>query len=199
VAEPKTTRGRERKSAIVEAAAGLIYERGVRATGVDDVLTASGAGKSQFYHYFSNKDELVAAVLEHQLAVVLGQLGQFRLDTWRGLRAWFDAMLDGQQQRDFNGCPLGSLAVELSASGPDMQRRVAQAFARWEDALAEALESMKASRALQPSTRPATLAATTLATIQGGYLLSTAHHDIRPMQAALSAAYTHIRTNRPAP
>ena len=176
-----------------------MYERGVRATGVDEVLVASGAGKSQFYHYFSNKDELVAAVLEHQLAVVLGELGQFRLDSWHGLRAWFDALLHGQQQRAFNGCPLGSLAVELSASGPDMQRRVEQAFGRWEDALADALKSMKASHVLQPSARPTALAQTTLAAIQGGYLLSTAHHDIRPMQTALSAAYTHIRNNRPSP
>jgi TetR/AcrR family transcriptional regulator, transcriptional repressor for nem operon len=55
------------------------------------------------------------------------------------------------------------------------------------------------SRALRPSARPAALAQTTLAAIQGGYLLSTAHHDIRPMQTALSAAYTHIRAHRPAP
>jgi TetR/AcrR family transcriptional regulator, transcriptional repressor for nem operon len=199
VAEPKTARGRERKSAIVGAAAALMYERGVRAVGVDEVLAASGAGKSQFYHYFSNKDELVAAVLEHQLAVVLGELGQFRLDSWRGLRAWFDALLRGQQQRGFNGCPVGSLAVELSASGADMQRRVEQAFARWEDALADALESMKAGGALHPSARSAALAQTTLAAIQGGYLLSTAHHNIRPMQTSLSAAYTHLRANRPTP
>ncbi|MBA3306757.1 MAG: helix-turn-helix transcriptional regulator, partial [Thermoleophilaceae bacterium] len=65
VAEPKTTRGRERKSAIIEAAAALMHERGVRATGLEDVLLASGAGKSQFYHYFSSKDDLAAAVLEH--------------------------------------------------------------------------------------------------------------------------------------
>ena len=196
MAEPRTTRGRERKSAIIAAAAALMYERGVRATSVDEVLVASGAGKSQFYHYFSNKHDLVAAVLEHQLATVLGELGQYRLDTWRGLRAWFDALLDGQQQRGFNGCPLGSLAIELSASGPDMQRRVEQAFARWEDALADAFESMKASHALHPSAPPAALAQATLAAIQGGYLLSTAHQEIRPMQTALSAAYTHIRANR---
>ena len=50
--QPKTQRGRRTREAIIRAAAGLMYERGVRATSVDDVLLAAQAGKSQFYHYF---------------------------------------------------------------------------------------------------------------------------------------------------
>ncbi len=197
VPAPKTARGRERKSAIVRAAAALMYERGVRATGLEDVLADSGSGKGQFYHYFSSKDDLAAAVLEHQLTTVLGELEDFRLDTWSGIRGWFDALLEGQQQRGFKGCPVGSLAIELSACGRDMQRRVADAFSRWEIILAGGLAAMKARRALDRSARPELLAEATLATIQGGYLLSTAHHDIGPMRTALAAAYTRLRASRP--
>ncbi len=173
-----------------------MYERGVRATSVEDVLVASASGKSQFYHYFSSKDDLVAAVLEYQLASVLGELGEFRLDTWSGIRAWFDALLEGQQRRRFRGCPVGSLAVELSASGPELQRHVAEAFARWQDALADAFASMKTTRMLDPAARPTILAETTLAAVQGGYLLSTARHEIRPMRTALNTAYNQLRASR---
>ncbi len=183
--------------AIINAAAGLMYENGVRGTAVEDVLVESGCGKGQFYHYFADKDDLAAAVLEHQLGVVLGELEQFRLDTWTGIRAWFDALLSGQEQRGFRGCPVGSLAIELSAAGPDMQRRVADAFSRWESVLASGLESMKASRGLDLNARPALLAEATLATIQGGYLLSTAHQDIGPMRTALRGAYEQLRASRP--
>lgn len=196
-AEPKTARGRERKNTIIKAAAALMYERGVRATGVEDVLVASGSGKGQFYHYFSSKDDLVAAVLEYQLVTVMGELGEFRLDTWSGIQSWFDALLEGQQQRGFRGCPVGSLAVELSAGGPDMQRRVAEAFSRWESVLAHGLASMKARRALDRSARPELLAEATLVAIQGGYLLSTAHQDIGPMRTALATAYSQLRAARP--
>jgi len=192
--EPTTRRGRERKGEIVSAAAALMYERGVRATGLDEVLAAAGCGKSQLYHYFSSKDELTAAVLEHQLALVLGELGRFRLDTWGGMRAWFDALVDGQAKRGFRGCPVGSLAAEMSAAGADSQQRVANAFARWERMLAEDLGRMKEQGRLTGSARPRTLAQTTLASIQGGYLLSTARRDIRPMRAALAAAYARLRS-----
>ncbi len=194
--EPKTARGRERKRAIISVGAALMYERGVRATGVDDVLVASGCGKSQFYHYFSSKEDLVAAVLEYQLAAVLGELGEFRLDTWSGLRAWLDSLLAGQRQRGFRGCPVGSLTVELRASSPNMQRPVAEAFTRWQNVLADAFASMKTKELLKANAQPARLAETTLAAVQGGYLLSTAQRDPRPMQTALTAAYQQLRARR---
>ncbi len=191
--EPKTTRGRERKQAIISAAAALMYEHGVKATAVDDVLDASRCGKSQFYHYFSSKDDLVAAVLELQLATVFDGIGEFGLDTWSGMRAWFDSLIAGQEQRGFKGCPVGSIAVELSGSDPGMQSHVARSFSRWENILADSFTSMKNKGLLGPRAQPVLLAETTLIAIQGGYLLSTARRDIRPMQTALATAYTRLR------
>ena len=196
MAEPKTARGRQRKGAIISAAAALMYEHGVKATSVDDVLVASGCGKSQFYHYFSGKDDLVADVLELQLETVLGGVDEFRLDTWSGIRAWFDSLLAGQEQRGFRGCPVGALAIELSGSSASMQRHVAQAFSRWETSLADAFVSMKKKELLEPSAQPALLAEAMLTAIQGGYLLSTARRELRPLQTALAAAYTQLRASR---
>ena len=56
-----------------------MYQRGVGLTTLEDVLAAAGAGKSQLYHYFDSKADLVAAVIERQLESVLAQ--QPTLDT----------------------------------------------------------------------------------------------------------------------
>ena len=53
------------------AAAVLLYQRGVRATSLDDVLAAAGCGKSQLYRYFDDKADLVGAVIDRQLEFVL--------------------------------------------------------------------------------------------------------------------------------
>jgi len=196
VPEPKTARGRERRRAIISAAAALMHERGVQATGIDEVLVACRCGKGQFYHYFQSKDDLLAAVLEYQLESVLGELEDFRLDTWRGLRAWFDRLLARQERRGFRGCPVGSLAVELSPSTPGLQGLIAEAFARWETVLADAFASMKRKGSLGPDAQPVLLAEAVLVAIQGGYLLSTAHLDARPMRTALDAAYQQLRASR---
>ena len=195
--QPKTRRGRASREAIVAAAAALMYERGVRATGLDDVLRAAGAGKSQLYHYFETKDDLVAAVLEHQLGEVLAQQAQFRLDTWRGLRGWFDALLAGQRTRAHRGCPVGSMASEMSAMSPQMAEWVGGAFARWQATLEEAFAAMRSRGRLKSGTRPEVLATVALSQIQGAYLLSTASQDPEPMRRALDAAYAGLRAHGP--
>ncbi len=174
-----------------------MYERGVRATSVDDVLRAAGAGKSQLYHYFGTKDDVAAAVLERQLATVLEQQQEFRLGTWSGLRGWFDALLEGQEARGYRGCPVGSLAVEMAAMGPEMASRVGTAFARWETTLEEGFTEMRHHARLRLTARPKLLATVTLAQVQGGYLLSTASHDLEPMRKALGAAYLSLRSYAP--
>ncbi|MCA1709410.1 MAG: TetR/AcrR family transcriptional regulator, partial [Actinobacteria bacterium] len=84
----------------------------------------------------------------------------------------------------------------LSASSPKLQRHVAEAFSRWESALTDTFASMKNTRRLNPAARPTLLAQTTLAAVQGGYLLSTARHDIHPMRTALNTAYNQLRASR---
>lgn len=197
--KPKTRRGQERRDAIVHAAAKLMYERGLRGTSLQDILRAADAGKSQMYHYFSSKDDLAAAVLEHQLTQVLGQQQQFRLETWSGLRAWFDALLEGQKAREFRGCPVGSLAVEMSATSEELRARVADAFLRWQSTLEQAFEKMRSRGLIETDDTPAELAQTTLAAIQGGYLLSTAEQDLQPMVQSLKLAHTHLRSLIPRP
>jgi TetR/AcrR family transcriptional regulator, transcriptional repressor for nem operon len=193
---PRTRRGRQTQFAIVSAAAELMYERGVRATAVDEVLARAGAGKGQLYHLFATKNDLVAAVLEHQLEQVLRQLAGFRLDTWAGVRAWFDALLEGQQARAYRGCPIGSLSSEMTAASPELASHVAGAFRRWEDALTASLQLLCDGESLAPSAQPRALARTTLAAIQGGYLLSAATRDLEPMRSALEMAYEHLRAHR---
>ena len=195
--EPKTPRGRARRAAIVRAAADLMYERGLRGASLEDILHTAGAGKSQLYHYFSSKDDVAGAVLEHQLALVLEEQRRFRLETWSGLRAWFDALLAGQEKRGFRGCPVGSLALEMSVASEELRTRVADAFRRGELTLAQAFADMRRRRLIVAEADPAELAQTTLAAIQGGYLLSTAERDLRPMARSLKLALTYLRSLRP--
>ena len=65
---PTTDRGRATRERILEAASELFYRQGVTATGLDQVVTASGTGKGQLYHYFADKRELVHAVIERQIS-----------------------------------------------------------------------------------------------------------------------------------
>ncbi len=175
-----------------------MYERGVKATTVDDILAASGTGKSQFYHYFSGKNALIIEVLSHQLDGILEQQGRYALDSWDGIVDWFSQLIEMHESRwGLGGCPLGSIAGEVIEQGEPMRLSAADAFNRWESAWAAALAAMRGRGELEQTADPAALAEAVVAIIQGGYLVSSIKRDIRPMGAAVKAASVYLRSHSP--
>jgi len=193
--EPTTIRGRETKARIVTAAAELMVERGVAATSVDDVLRASGVGKSQFYHYFIAKTDLVAAVLQHQLGAVLRDQDCFDIATWDGIEGWLNSLVGQLVERGFaSGCPLGTIVAEVTDRDDRLQTFAANAFALWEGKLAGGLQALKDRGGLRDDADPETLAEEALASIQGGYLLATVKREARPMKSAIRAAFSRLQS-----
>jgi TetR/AcrR family transcriptional repressor of nem operon len=183
----------------VNAAASLMYEQGVHATSVDDVLAASGTGKSQLYHYFSSKEDLVVAVLDRQLEHVLRQQDPHALESWKGLRDWFDELVRGQERRGWLGCPLGSLAAQVIDQDGQLRTHAAEVFERWEASLAAAFQTMRDRGTLRSEADPEALAETVMASIQGGYLLSSAKRHARPLANSLSSALDLLQAHAPSP
>ncbi|EUA69831.1 bacterial regulatory s, tetR family protein [Mycobacteroides abscessus subsp. bolletii 1513] len=82
------------RAAIVDAAAQMMYQKGVAATSLDDILAASSTGKSQLYHYFKDRSDLVKAVVERQTELVLAaQPTLSQIDSMEGIERWAQAIL----------------------------------------------------------------------------------------------------------
>lgn len=195
---PVTERGRRTRAAIVDAAAELIYERGVAATVLDDVLASCGAGKSQLYHYFRGKRELVAAVVDRQLRQVLAaQPSLDEMKTWADFDAWAEDLLALHSGPDGPmACPLGSLAGELS-DDPVLSHDLDDALRSWESHLARGLAQLRERGELRADAEPARLATTAMCALQGGLMLAHLRRDITPLRDALAMALAHLRANKP--
>lgn len=197
MAEAVTDRGRRTRTRILATAAAMIHDQGIKATSIDDVLAASGAGKSQFYHYFANKDELVREVLAHQFNQLVRQQGRLlqRLDTWDGIQAWFEFIVEWQRRRRFlGGCPIGSMAAEMADYDEELRKALVGAFDSWESFLRQGLASMQARGELAARADPDALAEATLAAIQGGILLARTKKDVPPLRNALAGALASLQS-----
>jgi TetR/AcrR family transcriptional regulator, transcriptional repressor for nem operon len=195
--EPRTGRGRASRERIVERAAELFAEQGVAATSLDEVLAAAGAGKSQLYHYFRGRDELVAAAVGLRCAQVLAGLTQ-ALDTVGSLAELEQALAgfaDGYEQMGLPGCPIGSLAGEVAERNEGARLQTAAAFDAWEQLFAGALERMRERGELRADASSAVLATALLASIEGGMVLSQARKDPAPLRIAVEAALGQVRTH----
>ncbi|MEO6510248.1 MAG: TetR/AcrR family transcriptional regulator [Nocardioides sp.] len=190
-----TARGAATRNRIVSAAADLMYVQGVAGTSLGDVMTASGTGPSQLYHYFTDKDALVAEVVLTQIARMLENQHRLlaRVDSLRGLRRWRDAEVLEARGRRWQGCALGSLASELSCRSESSRLALADAMGTWEGYLRGALQRIQASGELRSDADPAMLAVGILAALEGGLLLTETSHDPTRLEMALDAALLHLR------
>jgi AcrR family transcriptional regulator len=191
---PLTARGAATRSRIVNAAADLIYTRGVDRTSLDDVMAESGVSKSQLYHYFADKDALVMEVITLQTERILNaqQPHLDAMDSLKALRMWRDAIVQLNKRIGSKGCPLGSLASELANDSGAARKRLAAGFAAWSDAIERGLAKMRERGALSPSANPHELAVALLSAVQGGLLLSKTTQKSRPLEIAIDMAIDHV-------
>jgi TetR/AcrR family transcriptional regulator, transcriptional repressor for nem operon len=193
-----TAKGERTRARIVEAAARLIYERGVAGTTLDDVKAAAGVSGSQMYHYFPDKDELVQAVISYQAHVIAGNQRQADLGSAEGLRAWRDMVIAQVRSGEAKGgCPLGSLAGQLAETDPHARTLLADGFGQWQAAIGEGLRRLHQAGQLPDTTDPDALAVTLLATLQGGLLLAQVQRDPRPLETAVDTLLQLARSSRP--
>jgi TetR/AcrR family transcriptional regulator, transcriptional repressor for nem operon len=191
-----TAKGRATKERIVRVASELMLERGVARTTIEDIQDAANVSTSQMYHYFGDKEDLVAAVIDLQSSQVLGrqQLALFPLDSIAALVRWRNAVVDVMRGRGcIGGCPIGSLANELSDTDPLARARLARAFAQWEDMIREGLAAIVERGELPSGSDVDRLAMAVLAGVQGGLLLSQLRRDTEPLEAALDTVIEHLR------
>jgi TetR/AcrR family transcriptional repressor of nem operon len=174
----------------------LVFERGVAATTLDDVRAAAQVSKGQLYHYFTDKQDLVHAVIERTIQQVLdGQPALADLSSWSAISKWFDDLVALQIDRHaVGGCPIGGLAGQLAETDELARHELAEGFDRWEQPLRDGLQKMRSKGKLRRGADPEQLASATLAAIQGGLVLTQTRRDPRQLRIALDAAYIYLRS-----
>ncbi|MFL6051615.1 MAG: TetR/AcrR family transcriptional regulator [Actinoallomurus sp.] len=192
-----TTKGRQTRQRIVATAAKLMFEQGVAGTTIEHVRAAARVSSSQIYHYFADKESLVQAVVAYQNdEIVSVHRAVFaNLDSLEGLRTWRDFMVDSQRRvGGRHGCPLGTLASELTEADAQARAGVVNGFRQWEQAIRNGYDAMRARGALVPEADPDRLATATLAALEGGLLLAQVRRSTQPLEAALDTVLAYVAT-----
>lgn len=186
-----TKRGAATRLRIIEGAADLVLRNGVAGTSLDEVMAETGVSKSQLYHYFADKDAILAEVIRRQVENVLAaqspHLG--RIDSMETLRRWCSAIVElSRAQGGKGGCPIGSLASQLSDELDQARGMLADSFESWGSQIEAGLRRMRDRGELAPTADPKDLATAILAAVQGGLLLAKTMREVRPLELAMDMA-----------
>jgi len=178
-------KGEETRARLVQATRALMEAQGYFGTGLNQVLAESGAPRgSLYFHFPAGKDQLVGQALAEAGREVGELIGSLSGSPANMVRELLDILGNRMEQSGYTkGCPLATVALEVSASNEPLRRLCADAYADWQQALAELL--VQAGR--DPAGADAS-AGTVLALLEGALLLARVQHSRTPLDRAARAA-----------
>ncbi|MFF6996731.1 TetR/AcrR family transcriptional regulator [Streptomyces sp. NPDC008313] len=158
---------------LIESTRELLWERGYVGTSPRAIQQHAGAGQGSMYHHFKGKPDLALAAIRR---------------TARELRAAADAVLSGpgtpyervegylRRERDvLRGCPVGRLTMDPDVMASEELRAPVDETIDWlRERLAGLVEEGQEQGQFAPSLDGEEIAATIVATVQGGYVLARA-------------------------
>jgi AcrR family transcriptional regulator len=187
------------KQRMVSAAFQLFHQKGIHATTVDQVLEKTQTGKSQFYHYFKNKEGLIHAVLigfydwlrSDSIPV------KKRLESWEDLEKWFSFFLESQKSMQFaRNCPVSTIGTDLSTEQELLRQDVRLIFEFTKRSLTDFFSLMRGRGELPSNTDPESLADFCFTIMQGGLLVSKIKREPAPFENSVNHAIKYLHSLR---
>ncbi|GAA2151852.1 TetR/AcrR family transcriptional regulator [Kitasatospora kazusensis] len=184
-------KGEETRARLVRATRDLMEAQGYSGTGLNQVLTESGAPRgSLYFHFPGGKDELVGEALTEagrEIGTLIATLTAAMTGT-DGAAALVGRLMtalgDRMEQSGYTkGCPLAIVALEVSASNEPLRRACADGYAGWQQSLAELL----VDEGYDPARADASAGAV-LALVEGSLLLARVQRSRTPLDQGARAA-----------
>jgi TetR/AcrR family transcriptional repressor of lmrAB and yxaGH operons len=154
----------------------LLREQGYAATGLAQVLAASGVSNGSLYHHFpGGLEELAEAALEasgQAVAAALGQALASAPSVQAGLAKFIDAAARPGVDGSCPGCPIAPTALEAPIISPRLRATATRCFENWQALIAARLQAEGWPDATLQET-----ASAALALIEGALLLARVTAD----------------------
>jgi len=198
-AQPATKKGEETRDRILAAATELIHQRGYKATGVAEIVAASGVPKGSFYFYFASKEELGRVLLQRYREKQREELVRIFPEDAEAIptiRAFFQSAVRMQADAGCkSGCLLGNLAAEITES-EELRKELAGTLHDLQQALSGAVARGQARGELGTDFAPEAAADFFLSVFEGSILLAKARRDPQALEASLSMLARYLETLR---
>lgn len=102
-AKVREERAEARRQALIDAARALFVKQGFHQTGMAELAASSGVKMGQIYRDFDSKDDIIAAICEQDISLLLSDVTLFD-DTRSGgpqaLRSWIEDYIDHEPTLD---------------------------------------------------------------------------------------------------
>ncbi len=183
----------------LQVAAQLFLKQGYEATGVAEILKATGVGAGSFYYHFAGKRDLLLQVLESYSEllpeVIEKPAARQATDPIDRIFRIIDYYRRYLVENDFElGCPIGNIALEIGNTFPEVRERVSDLFEQWRRMIVRCLE--EAADEFPPDLDREAVASFVLTIVEGAIMQSRSAGDIAPFDASVAQLRHHLNQLR---
>lgn len=179
-----TTHKKLNKEHVVETAAKLFFEKGFVYTSMDEIVRISNVSKSNVYYHFSNKDELLVAVIDFwidtyqkDLEVALSQIS---LSVEERTLLFLDSLSSGVEKRDYQGgCPFITLAIQAPNDATIIKEKIAQFFSSLTFVCERLIQEGIEKKEFNPNINQTEIAQLFITNLEGALFLAEVKKDNR--------------------
>lgn len=162
----------------------LLRRQGYAGTGLNQLMAEADAPKgSMYFHFPGGKEQLAAAAIDdfaEWLSTHMAKRLASATSVGEAVAGFFDADLSYLERTEFReGCPVGTVALEATATHEMLAEAVQRAFGRWVGQISEALEVEG-----YPAEQAHGLATVVVATIEGAIVMSKGQRSTEPLAVA---------------
>lgn len=193
----KPERG-DARTRLLDAALGLVREKGFAATSVDDLCRAAGVTKGAFFHHFPSKEALGVAAAEHWTAVTSPLFAsapyhapEDPLDRVLGYLDFRTAILTGTTA-EFT-CFAGTTLQEIHVTSDAIRRACGASILGHAETLEADIAAAIARHGTREPVDAASLARHTQVVLQGAFILAKAEGGPRPAAESIDHLKRYIR------
>ena len=176
------------RARVLDAAAALFQNRGYHATGMRDVMSATGLSPGSLHHHFPTKESLAIGVISERVATTVRESWIDPVRTAASLRkgvvgVFSDIIRGIDARKAVSGCPLNNLAMELSLTNARMRDALRSIFVEWQNALEARIRKTRHGRCMKRD-EIASTAAFIVASYSGAMNLAKATQSSEPLRVA---------------
>ena len=176
-----------KRDQLLEQGLKLIIEQGYHGTGLKEILEKVKIPKGSFYHYFENKEEFGAAIVEYYIAPFIKQLEEnFQnpaFDAYTALLRYYqDAILEFEEKQFKGGCLLGNLMGEIGETSEVCRLALKKAVDDYRLIHEQVLDKARQEGSVRADLSARAMADLLISTWQGAILRMKVEKSVRPLQ-----------------
>lgn len=184
---------------LIKSGLDVLKHSGYAGTGVQAILSASGAPRGSFYNYFTSKEDFFIVAIEHAYreneATFRRHLGRSGVRPLSRLKAYFKEEIGlFEDERWSGGCLLGTIGQETADQGGALRKLVQRLFEEWRQLIEGCLREAQETGNLGGGHDLAELSGYILGSWQGALLRMKVDKSPAPLHAFLRVTFTCVLT-----